>query len=199
MKVKQAAVVALTESQRSLSLQHLHLVEMIAHSLCLRPADYDEVRSSGHEAIVLAAQKFNPGLGVPFGAFATMIIKWAMHRRLRDLRRLRRHELLLEAGHELSDGWARRAQSEQHLEDELVQMERRFILESALHQSVTLLAREERQVLCDHYFRSRQLKDIAKARGSSYATVRRRHQAAVQRLQKIMLRRLTAQPAYQEA
>ncbi len=198
MKVKQATV-ALTESQQALSLQHIHLVEMVAHSLCLRPADYDEVRSSGHEAILLAAQQFNPLLGVPFGAFATMTIKWAMHRRLRDLRRLRRHELLLEAGNELSHSWIRRAQSEQHLEDELVQLERRFMLESALHQSVTMLAREERQVICDHYFRSSQLKDIAKARRSSYATVRRRHQAAVQRLQKIMLRRLAAHPANQEA
>ena len=194
MEVKQADV-ALTESQKSLSLKHVHLVDLIALSLRVHSVDCDEVRSSGYEAILKAAQEFDPSLGVPFGAYATMRIRWAMHRCLRDLRRLRRREALFGTDSEMPQRWLPAAplaeQAAMDLEDELLRLERRFILELALHQSIATLVREERQVLCEHYFHERQLKEIANARSSSYATMRRRHHAAVQRLKAIMHRRLT--------
>ena len=193
MEVKQAAV-ALTESQQALSLKHVHLVDLIARSLRVHSVEHDEVRSSGYEAILKAAQEFDSSLGVPFGAYATMRIKWAMHRCLRDLRRLRRREALIGADSEMPQRWLTPAPLAEHatmnLEDELLRLERRFILELALHQSIATLVREERRILCEYYFHERQLKEIASARGRSYATIRRRHHAAVQRLKAILQRRL---------
>src|SRR5579884_3617754 len=51
------------------------LVKKIAGDFGKRGADYDDVVSIGNVALVDAAQRFDPSRGVPFGAYAAMLIR----------------------------------------------------------------------------------------------------------------------------
>jgi RNA polymerase sigma factor FliA len=101
------ATVALTEEQQRWVEHAVPRVGAIARALAPRiaHASLDELTSAGYEGLVEAAQRYDPGTGVPFTAFAYRRVKGAMidhaRRNAPALRRRSRALALLQASEAL--------------------------------------------------------------------------------------------------
>lgn len=184
---------ALTPATRALVERHLHLVDNVARRVAKRPSPqlFDDLRSCGNEALVLAGLRFDESLGVPFQAFAISQIRWAMLNRLRGERLVARHHVDSVQG---SDGVAKewvplaarcdlRGRTAHAFGEDAVVLEEEQGRRTHLVQTQLMhLNPKERSVVVSRYFEDTDLKEQVGPK-LSYATVRRRHKTALAKLE----------------
>jgi RNA polymerase sigma factor for flagellar operon FliA len=96
-----AAIVPDIQERDALVMAHVHLVKSMAHRLGRRVPSHvelSELVSVGVLGLIDAAQRYQPGLGVPFDAFARRRIHGAMLDALRRLDRVPRSVRRLQRG-----------------------------------------------------------------------------------------------------
>lgn len=183
---------SITPALRALVERHLHLVENVARRLAKRPSSqlFDDLRSYGNEALVLAALRYDPSHNVPFQAFAIAQIRWAMLTGLRGERVVRRYLTSVADTASPSPGWVpsgaranlQGLSDSAFGEDEVVSREDELVRRELVRSHLAGLKNAEREVLVRRYYEGAELKDLV-APKRSYATVRRRHQAALAKLE----------------
>lgn len=201
MKTQTDSEGPLTQVQQQLVVEHYHLAASITRTLVFSEARKDDALSCANEGLVHAARIFAPVLGVPFAAFAAMHIRWAILKGLRADRAARRRIEREAAGLAVERGFCPfagvigpDAGSSCDPEALLLQEESNVAAREILATAVAQLRAKDREVVEAHYFEDRELKSLVR-KGSSYATIRRRHTGALARLQK----RLTGAPIFATA
>jgi RNA polymerase sigma-B factor len=71
---------------------HLPLARGIARRYSGRGESFDDLAQVGAIGLIKAVDRFAPGRGVPFGAFATLVVEGEIRRHLRDRRRALAHQ-----------------------------------------------------------------------------------------------------------
>lgn len=73
--------------RNQLVVDHLHIVGVATAKVAARltHVSRDDLASAGSVALIRAADTFDPSLGVPFGAYATDRVKWALRDELRSM------------------------------------------------------------------------------------------------------------------
>lgn len=74
-------------ARNQLVVDHLHIVGVATAHVASRltQVSRDDLASAGALALIRAADAFDPSLGVPFGAYATSRVKWALRDELRSM------------------------------------------------------------------------------------------------------------------
>lgn len=74
-------------ARNRLVVDHLHIVGIATAQLASRltHVSRDDLASAGSLALIRAADTFDPDLGVPFAAYATSRVKWALRDELRSM------------------------------------------------------------------------------------------------------------------
>jgi RNA polymerase sigma factor for flagellar operon FliA len=74
-------------ARNQLVVDHLHIVGVATAHVASRltQVSRDDLASAGSLALIRAADTFDPSLGVPFGAYATERVKWALRDELRSM------------------------------------------------------------------------------------------------------------------
>ncbi|WP_312170529.1 sigma-70 family RNA polymerase sigma factor [Microbacterium sp.] len=74
-------------ARNQLVVDHLHIVGVATAHVASRltHVSRDDLASAGSLALIRAADTFDPSLGVPFGAYATSRVKWALRDELRAM------------------------------------------------------------------------------------------------------------------
>ena len=74
-------------ARNQLVVDHLHIVGVATAQLVSRltHVSRDDLASAGSLALIRAADDFDPALGVPFAAYATSRVKWALRDELRSM------------------------------------------------------------------------------------------------------------------
>lgn len=74
-------------ARNQLVVDHLHIVGVATAKVAARltHVSRDDLASAGSVALIRAADTFDPSLGVPFGAYATDRVKWALRDELRSM------------------------------------------------------------------------------------------------------------------
>jgi RNA polymerase sigma factor (sigma-70 family) len=85
----------LDEAGRGLAESHLHLVEPLAweqYRRCQGAVPLDDLRGEAQFALVYAAGLYDAARGVPFGAYATLVIRHRLHQAVTSWRRWTRRD-----------------------------------------------------------------------------------------------------------
>jgi RNA polymerase sigma factor (sigma-70 family) len=165
-------------------LAHLSTVDSVARRLAGGRYDFDDLRSVAYLALVRAVSDYRPDRGVALGAYLHLHIRWAILKGLRSDRRLRRADLLsalggLDESSSFSGGSTTRWG---HGEDELLRREEAELSKRRAAELLGALTPTEREVVVEHHVRGRELKELVRDGGPSYATVRRRAKSAMEHL-----------------
>jgi RNA polymerase sigma factor (sigma-70 family) len=165
-------------------LAHLSTVDAVAKRLAGRRHDFEDLRSAACLALVRALADYRPERGVALAPYLHLHIRWAILKGLRSDRRLRRADLAsvqanLGETSSFSGGSVGRWG---HGEDELIEREEAEQRKRRAAELLDVLSPSERAVVVEHHLRGRELKDLVREGGPSYATVRRRAKSAMEQL-----------------
>jgi RNA polymerase sigma factor (sigma-70 family) len=168
---------------------HLPTVDALTKRLAGGRHDFEDLRSLGYLALVRAAAAFRPEKGVSFSAYLHLQVRWAILKGLRSDRKLNRADARL--GREDLDSHASfsGACSLQwgQGEDEVVRREETRRRARLVVQLLDGLTPSERSVVVAHHLDGRDLKDLVRSGGPSYATVRRRAKSAMDQMRSHVL------------
>ena len=196
--------------------ESLPLVKSIASDIYGRlPAgttlEYGDIEGWGHLGLVQAAEKFDASRGAKFSTFAYYRIRGAIYDELRKMGLMRRsHTLRARAAMEEVLQHQDRRVSPQALLDSLALIYTLSLEQGGLQgqpmeigdpkagiqetsaeshnvrRAMGVLSKEERELLEQHYFRDRDLAEIARERGYSKAWASRLHARAIAKLRRAM-------------
>lgn len=71
----------LSRNDRESTFEHEGLVRLVCNGCRHRP-DHDDIMQEARIAVALASRSFDPGRGIPFGAYAAMQARWAVRNHL---------------------------------------------------------------------------------------------------------------------
>ena len=171
----------LSELARQSVIAHLSLVRETAKRIRARyglDTSVDELSSYGMLGLVEAAQRFEPGRGVPFAAFARVRVRGAILDGLADFgptgsSRRRGYQVVRGSTATTS------VPCERELADELLSRRR---LRRVLHEAVNRLSSRDRQVLQERYWQHESLVSIGRRLGVSKSRASRIHARCLQRV-----------------
>lgn len=181
---------------------HLPLVRTVAGRMIHRARPYlelDDLVAVGVEALLRAAERFDPDRGVPFGAFAYLRVRGAMcesigvvgplTRGVVRRRQGRPDRRTLPAVFRFDERRVGAAQSCCQVEDEMTSAVDTARLTPRLSQALEELSHRDRQIILRHYFGGDTLHEIGRDLGRSRSWASRVHSRALARL------RATLEPA----
>ena len=179
------------DARRRLIEQHLPLVRTIARRFANRGEPMEDLVQVGAVGLIKAVDRFDPGRGVPLGAYAAPTIAGEIQRHLRDRATLIRiprsaGEEAVAARFPLSLEAAGTTQSDENAEQGFARSEDRALVASGLR----TLPRRERQVVQLRYYGDFSQKRIAAQLGISQVHVSRLLRESLGRLGRELGRRV---------
>jgi RNA polymerase sigma factor (sigma-70 family) len=164
-------------------LAHLSIVDSVAKRLAGGRHDFEDLRSVAYLALVRALADFRPERGIALSPYLHLHIRWAILKGLRSDRRLRRADLTsTRASAETSSFSGGSVARWGHGEDELLCREEAALRRRRAAELLEGLSPSERSVVVEHHLRGRELKELVRDGGPSYATIRRRAKSAMEQL-----------------
>lgn len=208
-----ATATGIREARRRLVEEHLGLVRQVAARVRLQldaALPSDELEAYGREALVRASRRWDPGRGVPFGAYARQVVRGGVLDGVAELGGVsRRHYRRLCFDRSAADvlaGWTRTPAEPMGATEVLAALHTAFLLASEatgdwgyaagdherqlgqrtlrarLVAALQRLPERQRSLILGVYWEGRSFSDAGRQVGLSAAQASRVHQAALHRL-----------------